>query len=149
MRHIPGAPLERHARMHKNNVAHFEIYADNPEKLSHFYTSLFDWDIEEVPAAAGMEYRVVHTVDTDGQNRPSSPGAINGGIAKRPNGYGVNGAVNYVSVDSIEASVEKAKRLGARVTKGKTAVPGMGWFAMLTDPEGNNFAVWKEDSGAH
>ena len=135
--------------MHKNGVAHFEIYSNNPEKLSHFYTSLFDWDVEEAPAAAGIEYRVVQTVDTDSQNRPASVGAINGGIVRRPNGYGVNGSVNYVNVDSIENSVDKAKRLGARVTKDKTAVPGMGWFAMLTDPEGNNFAVWRSDRDAH
>jgi predicted enzyme related to lactoylglutathione lyase len=35
------------------------------------------------------------------------------------------------------------------VTKDKTAVPGMGWFAMLLDPEGNNFAIWKNDASAH
>jgi len=34
------------------------------------------------------------------------------------------------------------------MTKGKTAVPGMGWFAMFTDPEGNNFAVFKADAAA-
>ena len=48
----------------------------------------------------------------------------------------------------IEDSVERAVSLGAKVTKGKTAVPGMGWFAMFTDPEGNNFAVFKADAAA-
>jgi predicted enzyme related to lactoylglutathione lyase len=51
-------------------------------------------------------------------------------------------------VDSIEQTVERATSLGAKVTKGKTAVPGMGWFAMFLDPEGNNFAVFETDSGA-
>ena len=31
--------------MKKNNVSHFEIYADDPEKLGHFYTGLFDWNL--------------------------------------------------------------------------------------------------------
>jgi len=51
-------------------------------------------------------------------------------------------------VESIEQTVERAKSLGAKVTKDKTAVPGMGWFAMFLDPEGNNFAVFKADPGA-
>jgi hypothetical protein len=32
--------------------------------------------------------------------------------------------------------------------KPKTAVPNMGWFAMLTDPQGNGFAMWQSDSKA-
>jgi len=27
-------------------------------------------------------------------------------------------------------------------------VPGMGWFAMLIDPQGNHFALWQSDSNA-
>jgi len=134
--------------MHKNTVSHFEIYANDPEKLSHFYTTLFDWQIEKTSGADGQPYRIARTVDVDEQRMPKAAGAINGGIVKRPDGYAVNGAVNYVMVDSIEQSVEKAKRLGAKLTKDKTAVPGMGWFAMFLDPEGNNFAVFKADQTA-
>jgi len=131
--------------MKKNTVSHFEIYADNPEALTRFYTQLFDWDVQHL---AEMDYRLVKAVDTGADNRPTTPGAINGGIAKRPEGYGVNGSVNYVMVDSIETYVDKALKLGASLTKGKTAVPGMGWFAMFTDPEGNHFAVFKNDDSA-
>ena len=131
--------------MKKNTVSHFEIYADNPEALASFYTRLFDWDVQAMPE---MDYRLVKSVDTGSDNRPTTVGAINGGIAKRPQGYGVNGSVNYVMVDSIENYVDKAKQLGARLTKDKTAVPGMGWFAMFTDPEGNHFAIFKDDRSA-
>jgi predicted enzyme related to lactoylglutathione lyase len=131
--------------MQKNHVSHFEIYADNPDALAKFYTQLFDWDVQHMPQ---MDYRLVKTVDTGADNRPATVGAINGGIAKRPQGYGVNGSVNYVMVDSIEAYVDKAQKLGARLTKERTAVPGMGWFAMFTDPEGNHFAIFKADQAA-
>lgn len=131
--------------MPKNAVAHFEIYADDPDALAKFYTNLFDWKIEPVP---GMDYRMVHTTDTDAQGHPTSAGGINGGIAKRPAGYEMNGAANYVTVESIEATVDKAKKLGARVTREKMAVPGMGWFAMFMDPQGNHFAIWKADRNA-
>jgi len=32
--------------------------------------------------------------------------------------------------------------------KEKSPVPGMGWFAMLIDPQGTPFAIWQSDSGA-
>jgi predicted enzyme related to lactoylglutathione lyase len=56
--------------------------------------------------------------------------------------------VNYISVESVDDAVAKAERLGAKVMMGKTPVPGMGWFAQLTDPEGNIIAVWETDMAA-
>jgi predicted enzyme related to lactoylglutathione lyase len=131
--------------MKKNFVAHFEIYADDPDKLGQFYTSLFDWTIERVP---GMDYRWIKTVETDAKGMPSQAGGINGGMLKRPAGYEGREWVNYVNVESLEASIERAKKLGATVMKGKSPVPGMGWFAMLTDPQGNPFAIWQTDPKA-
>src|SRR5580765_4868675 len=109
--------------MQKNTISHFEIYANDPDKLAKFYTDMFDWKITAVP---GMDYRMVHTGETDDKGMLKHPGAINGGIARRPAGYGVNGAVNYAMVDSIEDAIARAKKLGAKLTKDKTAVPGMG-----------------------
>lgn len=131
--------------MPKNSVVHFEIYSDEPEKLAQFYTSLFDWRIDPIP---GMDYRMVYTVDTDSKGMPAKAGGINGGMFKRPGGFRVNSWVNYVAVDSVDTAVQRAEKLGAKVTKPKAAVPGMGWFAMLVDPQGNSFAVWQEDSKA-
>jgi predicted enzyme related to lactoylglutathione lyase len=131
--------------MKKNAVAHFEIYADDPDRLGEFYTSLFDWNIERVP---GMDYRLIRTVDTDAKGTPSQPGGINGGMLKRPVGYQGHAWINYVNVDSIDTAAARAQKLGATVMKGKAAVPGMGWFAMLVDPQGNPFAIWQQDSQA-
>ena len=132
--------------MPTNTVAHFEIYATDPDALAQFYTTLFDWKVETLP---GMDYRVVQTVETEANsNRPAVAGGINGGIARRPDGYRMNGAVNYITVDSIEDTVERARALGAQVTRDKQPVPGMGWFAMFIDPQGNHFAVWVNDPDA-
>jgi uncharacterized protein len=131
--------------MQKNTVSHFEIYGDDPDKLAKFYSDMFDWKITPVPE---MDYRMIHTADTDAQGMLKQPGAINGGIARRPQGVKVNGAVNYTMVDSIEDAVKRAQSLGAKLTQDKTPVPGMGWFAMFLDPEGNNFAVFKTDPTA-
>jgi predicted enzyme related to lactoylglutathione lyase len=128
----------------KNSVVHFEIYADDVDRLEQFYKGLFDWTIESPP---GMDYHMIKTVDTGADNRPVA-GGINGGMLKRPAGYGVSAWVSYVNVESLDRSVARAKELGAKVTKDKSAVPGMGWFAMLTDPQGTDFALWQTDSTA-
>jgi hypothetical protein len=129
----------------KNSVSHFEIYANDPDKLEQFYTSMFDWKVERIPH---MDYRLIKTVETDDKGRPTQTGGINGGLLKRPEGYPGNAWVNYVNVESLDASVEKAQKLGAKVTKPRAPVPGMGWFAMLIDPQGNHFALWQSDSNA-
>lgn len=131
--------------MKKNSVVHFEIYADDPDKLGQFYTSLFDWTLEPMP---GMDYRLIKTVETDAKGRPSQAGGINAGILKRPAGSEGRAWINYVNVESLEAAIGRAQKLGATVMKGKSSVPGMGWFAMLTDPQGNPFAIWQSDPNA-
>lgn len=131
--------------MKNNPVVHFEIYADDPGKLRQFYISLFDWTIEPVPQ---MNYSYIKTVETDEEGMPTQAGGISGGMMKRPAGYEGSGWLNYVLVESIESWVDRAQKLGAAVIKGKSPVPGMGWFAVLTDPQGNPFGLWQTDRKA-
>ena len=56
--------------------------------------------------------------------------------------------MNYVNVPSLDNAVKRAQDLGAKITKGRAPVPGMGWFAMLVDPQGNHFAMWEQDAKA-
>ncbi len=128
----------------EHTVVHFEIPADQPERAANFYRELFGWDIKQFEggAAGGMEYWSVRTVPTDEQGRPSKPG-VNGGLMRRM--YPNQVPINYVNVESVDEAVTRAEQLGAKVLMGKTPVPGMGWFAQLTDTEGNLFAVWETD----
>jgi predicted enzyme related to lactoylglutathione lyase len=129
-----------------HGVVHFEIPATDPDKLSQFYSQLFDWKIEKTDMGGGNFYYMTSTVETDDQGMPKQPGAINGGMYKRmePN----QRPLNYINVESVDEYVTKAKELGATVMMDKMAVPGMGWFAQLTDPDGNQFGVWQNDMAA-
>lgn len=124
----------------KNPVAHFEIPGNDPDKLSEFYSQLFDWHIEKVPGE--YEYWMIHTVDTDDQGMTKQTGGINGGIARRM--APEQKPLNYISVSSVDEYVEKARGMGANVMMDKTEVAGMGYFAQLVDPEGNMFAIWQD-----
>ena len=127
-----------------SKVAHFEIFADDPAKLGEFYKKLFDWKIEAVP---GMEYWVIKTVNTDAKGAPTETGSINGGMLKRPMPQ-ATAWLNYVTVHSLDASVKQAESMGAKVMRPKSAVPKMGWFATLVDPQQNVFAMWQDDPKA-
>jgi uncharacterized protein len=136
-----------------HTIVHFEIPADNPERAAKFYWDLFGWDIKRFEGSSeGMDYRpenfeywMVNTVPTDAQGRPTEQG-VNGGLMRRM--YPNQPSINYINVESVDDFVRKAERLGAKVLMGKSPVPGMGWFAQLTDTEGNLFAVWETDSNA-
>lgn len=128
-----------------HGVVHFEIPADDPDKLASFYSSLFGWQINKMPGD-GFDYWMTQTVPTDDKGMPTEPGGINGGITKRM--APEQRPINYVSVESVEEYVAKAKGLGATVLMDKMPVPGMGYFAQLVDPQGNMFALWQANHSA-
>jgi predicted enzyme related to lactoylglutathione lyase len=50
--------------------------------------------------------------------------------------------MGYVTVENLEASVAKAKELGAKVCKEITQI-SMGRFAILSDPQGAVIGLWQ------
>ncbi len=124
----------------EHTVVHFEIPADQPERAVKFYSELFGWEIKHM--GGPMDYWLVETVATDAEGQPTRPG-VNGGLMRRM--MPEQTPVNYIGVDSVDEFARKAERLGAKVIVPKMPVPGMGWFAQLTDTEGNVFAIWETD----
>ena len=45
-------------------------------------------------------------------------------------------------------AVSKAETLGGTTIVPKTEVPGMGWFAIMTDPTGNRIGLWTNGASA-
>jgi predicted enzyme related to lactoylglutathione lyase len=119
-----------------HTVVHFEIPANNMEKLRKFYAELFEWKIEKVPSP--MDYWMIETVSVDEKMTPLRPG-VNGGMYKKERPE--NKPVNYISVESIDKYMEKVKTLGGKIVQPKQEVPGVGWIAIALDPEGNQVAM--------
>ena len=119
-----------------NRVVHFEIPAEQPEKLGQFYSELFGWKVQKVPVE-GFDYWLCHTGEGVGID-----GAIVRRSATQP------GVTNSVRVDDVDAFLRKAELLGAKVVVSKTAVPGTGWYAAVTDPQGNPVGLWQGDKTA-
>jgi predicted enzyme related to lactoylglutathione lyase len=116
-----------------NRIVHFEIPADQPEKLSTFYGELFGWRFQKIPVP-GVEFWHCDA-DTNG------PG-ISAAVMQRQNAQ--QPCVNYVEVESIDAAIEKATTMGAIVALPKMPVPGGRAIAALVDPQGNLFGIMEQ-----
>jgi hypothetical protein len=119
-----------------HTVVHFEIPAENIEKLKQFYTGVFGWKIEKDPGP--IEYWMIHTVPTDDKGMLQRPG-VNGGMPKKESSQ--QKPVNYISVENIDESINKVKKLGGKIVVPKQEVPNIGWIITAEDPEGNRIAM--------
>jgi len=119
-----------------HTIIHFEIPANDVEKLKKFYEDIFGWTI--ILAPGPIEYWIIQTVPTDQDGMLQRPG-VNGGMYKKQNPEGK--PINYFSVESINDFLEKIVKNGGKITQPKEEVPGVGWIAAAEDPEGNQFAL--------
>lgn len=120
-----------------HTIIHFEIPANDVEKVKKFYTDVFGWKIEKTP---NMEYYIITTVPMDDKGNLLRPG-VNGGLYKRE--QPMQQPVNYVWVESVVEYSKKIADLGGKIVVPKMEVPGMGWFALGQDPEGNTFGIFE------
>jgi predicted enzyme related to lactoylglutathione lyase len=54
----------------------------------------------------------------------------------------------YVLVDSIDETAGRVVELGGALQHDKTAIPGFGWVATVSDPHGNRIGLFQEDGEA-
>ena len=111
-------------------VVHFELQADDPERASTFYKSVFGWDIKKWPGP--MDYWLVATGPKD------APG-IDGAIMKRMSPGGQT--INTIAVDDLDATVKKLTKAGGKAVTKRETIPGVGEFCYCADTEGNTFGV--------
>ena len=122
-----------------NPVVHFEVPVRKAKlnKVRRFYEDVFGWKIEKVPK---MDYWTVHTEKTNPKSKmPEKRGMINGGIMKRRS---EKGPIIVLQVKNVKNHLRKAEQRGARVVMPVMDV-GMGWYARVTDPDGNMIGLWQ------
>lgn len=130
-------------------IVHFEIPSDNLERTKKFYNELFGWKIEKVPGTAQKEYWTFSTTTNDKSSSSSADGGgeqrtISGGMMERQ--MPQEPIMIYIGVNSVTEYSNKVERLGGKVIKQKTEVPGYGWFTICTDTENNGFALWEANT---
>lgn len=105
-------------------IVHFEIMGGKGVELEAFYRELFGWKIN---SNNPMKYGIV---DTGG-----APPGINGGVGATNDGS--KRVSIYAEVDDLQATLDKAEKLGGKTILAPTEVPGGPKLAMFADPVGN------------
>jgi uncharacterized protein len=101
-----------------------------------FYGELFSWEYEDMPVGDGVNYTMARL---EGKNVAA--------IAPQPQQQREAGAPpawnSYVTVQSADATVERAKELGGTAHAPAFDVMQAGRMAVLQDPQGAYFMVWE------
>ncbi|OGC00458.1 glyoxalase [candidate division KSB1 bacterium RBG_16_48_16] len=118
-------------------IVHFEISANDPEKVVNFYKSVFGWDIKKWDGP--IDYWMVTT-------GPNEEPGINGGIFVPKELF--SGTVNTVEVQDIDSFLEKVKKNNGQVVTEKMAIPGVGYQVYCKDVEGTLFGLHQMDPNA-
>ena len=113
-------------------VVHWELWSEDPEKVSEFYKEVFDWEIRHIPE---MNYRLVET---------GGKGGINGGIMKPKAGPWPGKLAFYIDVDDLDLYGDKIKKAGGKIVVDKMEVPGVGQLSLFEDPDGRVMGIWKQ-----
>ena len=117
-------------------VVHFDIDAEEPEKLIEFYEQVFGWKFMKWEGP--MDYWLITTGEKD------EPG-IDGGMGRRsPQSM----TFDTIAVPSVDEYVKKVEEHGGTIMAPKMAIPGIGWFASFKDAEGNMFGLMQDDPSA-
>lgn len=113
---------------------HFDLSADNPERATRFYQSVFGWKTEKWQGPT--DYWLMTTGDD------KKPG-ITGGVAARIQPHDTTAVI--IEAPSVDEYAEKVKSSGGQIREAKQTIPGVGYLVMCRDTEGNTFGIMQVD----
>ncbi len=112
----------------------YELMTSDTEAAKQFYTKVVGWRAEPFPGAGTMQYTVLHAGERGV-----------GGIMEMPGPYRQGGGhpawVGYVYTPDVNGQAESLKKAGGKVHRGPEDIPGVGRFAVVSDPQGAMFQL--------
>ena len=130
-----GSPPAPDPRM-PGHVGWRELHAGKMETAFVFYAGLFGWtEAGSVDMGAMGIYRMFGT---------DASGVPVGGMLTRTAEMPEAMWLYYFTVDSVKAAVGRVHKAGGQVLTEPRQVPGGGWIAHCSDPQGARFAVTAE-----
>jgi len=114
-----------------SKVIHFELFAEEPDRASDFYSEVFGWLLSK-KTTGNEDYWLIAT------GREENRG-INGGMKQRTSKK--PGMIPTIQVDSLDAMIERVLKNGGKLLEPKKALVGTGYLAYCEDTEGNTIAL--------
>ena len=127
-----------------NPVVHFELPAENRDRMVDFYSKVFGWSAQKFGPEMG-NYVVVTTTEPGENGRPKNPGAINGGFFEKTKEH--SNPTVVIAVDDIRASMKSVEAAGGKIIGGghkagePDDIPGVGLYIAFKDTEGNRIGI--------
>ncbi len=115
--------------MAHGDITHIDIPVNDLAAATTFYSTVFGWEIAEVPGFEGYPMW-------------QAPNKISGG-GLAPRGEGFTQPRSYVEVDSIDESIATAVKAGGKVTREKEQISPTSWWAVIDDPDGNAIGLYE------
>jgi predicted enzyme related to lactoylglutathione lyase len=115
-----------------------ELGTNDTEAAKKFYTSLFGWTADDVPAGPDMTYTLLRLNGKDV-----------GGLYQLTEQYHKGVPPHwlcYVAATKVDDTAAKAKQLGATLMLEPFDVMDIGRMAMFQDPQGAALALWEKRS---
>ena len=123
-----------------NPVVHFEMPAEDRERMADFYARVFGWRAQMLGPEM-QNYVIVRTSEVDGTGRPKKPGVINGGFFQKSNDRPDQYPSVVIAVDDIREHIKKVKQAGGEPLGEPMEIPGVGLYLSFRDTEGNRVAM--------
>lgn len=119
--------------MARGDYVWYDLMTPDPERATRFYSRVVGWGTRQ------WEGEMPYTLWTVGEDSI-------GGVMQLPEEAKAMGApphwIAYVQVDDVDAACTQLTELGGRVFREGTDIPGVGRFAIVTDPHGAVFAIF-------
>ena len=109
-------------------IAHVEIPSTDLDRSSLFFNKIFGWEFK----AFGNGYLLFNNHK-----------GIMVGLRKVDKVTTGDTTVFHVNIKDIDEVLKKAEENGGKVKREKTVIPAMGWYALLSDPDGNTIGLYQ------
>jgi predicted enzyme related to lactoylglutathione lyase len=117
-------------------VVHVEMTSKDPAATRKFLEGVFGWKFKKQDMDPSMEYWTFEA--------GTGPA---GGLTTPQEGMHP-ATLNYLLVESVEASVKKIKAHGGKIVMDRTEIPTVGWFAVYEIPGGVHQAIFEPKPGS-
>lgn len=115
----------------------YELMTTDVGGAKAFYGDVLGWTFKDVPMP-GMTYTLAHAGDAQVAGLMDIP----------PDAKAMNVPPNwtgYVAVADVDASAAQLSGLGGKIVRPPEDIPGVGRFAIVTDPQGAYLALFRGD----
>lgn len=123
-----------------NPVVHFEMPAEDKNRMAVFYTNAFGWKTQMLGEDMG-NYVVVTTTETDDAGMIKNPGAINGGFYPKNDETPDQYPSLVIGVEDIQAAMDRVIEAGGKLLGEPMEIPGHGLYVSFYDTEGNRASI--------